>query len=182
MLSTLHDITRRKEAEEKLIKMAQFDVLTGLVNRGVFVANLDRALADARRHGSRVTVLYLDLDHFKDVNDTLGHPVGDSLLKSVAQRLTDSRASDTVARFGGDEFAVLMADLAEPADAGILAKKLIDAIGQSLRVDANEVHTGISIGIAVSESGDGCRNFAFARRCGALPRKGGRPPDLSLLQ
>ena len=80
MLSTLHDVTGCEDAEEKLIEMAQFDVLTGLVNRGVFVANLDRALADARRRGGRVTVLYLDLDHFKDVNDTLGHPVGDGLL------------------------------------------------------------------------------------------------------
>ncbi len=152
LLSTLNDITRRKEAEEKLIKLAQFDVLTGLVNRGVFVANLERAIFDARQRGACVTVLYLDLDHFKDVNDTLGRPVGDRLLKSVAQRLTDSvRSSDTVARFGGDEFAVLMPYLAEPADAGMLAKKLIDAIALPLRVDANEVHAGISIGIAVSE-------------------------------
>ena len=79
LLSTLRDITRRKQAEEKLMKMARFDLLTGLDNRGVFVADLERAIADARRRGSRVTVLYLDLDHFKDVNDTLGHPVGDRL-------------------------------------------------------------------------------------------------------
>jgi diguanylate cyclase (GGDEF)-like protein/PAS domain S-box-containing protein len=151
LLSTLHDINRRKEAEAKLTKMAQFDMLTGLINRGVFVSSVEHALADARRRCRSVAVLYLDLDRFKDVNDTLGHPVGDRLLKSVAQRLTDSvRASDMVARFGGDEFAVLMTDLAEPADAAILAGKLIDAIGRPFPIDANDVYTGISVGIALS--------------------------------
>jgi len=152
LLSTLHDISRRKEAEDSLRKMAQFDGLTGLLNRRVFVSRLDHAIAEARRRGGTMAVLYLDLDHFKDVNDTLGHPVGDRLLKSVAQRLTENvRASDVVARFGGDEFAVLMSDLGNPADAAVLAKKLIDAIARPFRIDANDVYTGISVGIALSE-------------------------------
>jgi diguanylate cyclase (GGDEF)-like protein/PAS domain S-box-containing protein len=152
LLSTLRDIDRRKEAEDRLTKMAQFDAVTGLANRAVFVSSLKHTIADARRRQTDIAVLYLDLDHFKDVNDTLGHPVGDLLLRAVAQRLTDCvRASDTVARVGGDEFAVLMTELSEPADAGVLARKLIEAIGQPFAIDDNEVHTGISVGIAVPE-------------------------------
>jgi diguanylate cyclase (GGDEF)-like protein len=153
LLATLHDITRLKDAEEKLTRMAEFDALTGLVNRSVFVAQLERAVADGRRRGVGVAVLYLDLDHFKDINDTLGHPVGDRLLTAVAQRLTDNvRASDAVARFGGDEFAILISDLSEPADAGTMATKLIDAVAQPFRFGSDEVRTGISIGIAMSEA------------------------------
>jgi diguanylate cyclase (GGDEF)-like protein/PAS domain S-box-containing protein len=152
IFSTLRDITRRKEAEDRLVKLAQFDALTGLPNRRAFVAALERAIADGRRRGSRVAVLYLDLDHFKDVNDTLGHPAGDRLLEAVAQRLVGNlRASDLVARFGGDEFAVLISNLPDPSDAGIMARKLIDATALPFPVDANEIYTGLSVGIAVSE-------------------------------
>jgi diguanylate cyclase (GGDEF)-like protein/PAS domain S-box-containing protein len=154
LFSTLRDISRRKQAEERLVKLAQFDALTGLPNRHTFVAGLERAIADSQRRGGRVAALYLDLDHFKDINDTLGHPAGDRLLEAVAQRLVKNlRASDTVARFGGDEFAVLMSRLDDPSDAGILAKKLIDATALPFPINGNEIFTGLSVGIAVSEAG-----------------------------
>jgi diguanylate cyclase (GGDEF)-like protein/PAS domain S-box-containing protein len=154
MLSTLRNIDSRKSAEAALTTMARFDRLTGLANRGVFVTSLEHAIADARRRGNGIAAFYLDLDHFKDVNDTLGHPIGDRLLQLVAQRLCENvRASDTVARFGGDEFAVLMSDLQDPADAEILAQRLVDAMEPPFLVDANAIHAGISIGIAVYERG-----------------------------
>jgi diguanylate cyclase (GGDEF)-like protein/PAS domain S-box-containing protein len=152
LLSTFHDITIRKNAEASLIKLSQCDTLTGLANRGVFVTSLEHAIKDARRRNRGAAVFYLDLDNFKDVNDTLGHPVGDRLLQSVAQRLRDSiRASDIVARFGGDEFSVLTSDLDEPADAGILAQKLVDVMELPFLIDGSPVRTGISIGIALNE-------------------------------
>jgi diguanylate cyclase (GGDEF)-like protein/PAS domain S-box-containing protein len=152
LLSTFHDITIRKNAEASLIKLSQSDALTGLANRGVFVTSLEHAIKEARRRNRSAAVFYLDLDNFKDVNDTLGHPVGDRLLRSVAQRLRDSiRASDIVARFGGDEFSVLMSDLDEPADAGILAQKLVEVMELPFLIDASNVSTSISIGIALYE-------------------------------
>ena len=154
LLCTLRDISYRKAAEEELRRMAQFDVLTSLPNRRLFVSNLERAVADSRRRDVGIAVLYIDLDHFKDVNDTLGHPVGDRLLSAVAQRLTANvRASDTVARFGGDEFAILATNLMEPAEAGILAQKLIDAIALPFPLGEHSVHSGISVGIAMYEPG-----------------------------
>ena len=151
LLATARDISQRKQAEDALKKMAQFDVLTGLANRGVFVANVNRAIVNASRGGAAFAVLYLDLDHFKDVNDTLGHPVGDQLLRSVAERLAaNSRADDSVSRFGGDEFAMLMTGVGEPTDAGILADKLLEIISNPYLIEGNEIHVGTSIGIAMS--------------------------------
>jgi diguanylate cyclase (GGDEF)-like protein/PAS domain S-box-containing protein len=154
LLATARDISQRKQAEDALKKMAQFDVLTGLANRGVFVADVERAIGLARRGGAGFAVLYLDLDHFKDVNDTLGHPVGDRLLQSVAERLqTNSRAGDTVSRFGGDEFAMLMAGAGDPTDAGLIADKLLEVVSKPYLIDGNEIHVGTSIGIAM-DGGD----------------------------
>jgi diguanylate cyclase (GGDEF)-like protein/PAS domain S-box-containing protein len=150
LLATARDISQRKQAEDELKKMAQFDVLTGLANRGVFVANVDRAIELAHRGRGGFAVLYLDLDHFKDVNDTLGHPVGDRLLRWVAERLqTNSRAGDTVSRFGGDEFAMLMAGASDPTDAGLIADKLLEIVSKPYLIDGNEIHIGTSIGIAM---------------------------------
>ena len=146
LLSTFHDITIRKNAEASLIKLSQSDTLTGLANRGVFVTSLEHAIKDARRRNRGAAVFYLDLDNFKDVNDTLGHPVGDRLLQSVAQRLRDNvRASDIVARFGGDEFSVLMSDLDEPADAGILAQKLVDVMELPFLIDGSTVAPALAL-------------------------------------
>jgi diguanylate cyclase (GGDEF)-like protein/PAS domain S-box-containing protein len=143
------DITERKRVETLALRMAGYDVLTGLANRAVFVEALQRAIAAAKRGNKSFAVLYLDLDHFKDVNDTLGHPVGDKLLKAVADRLRgNTRETDTVARFGGDEFAIIAADIRDPADAAVVANKLIAAFGAPFAVEGGEIHSGASIGIA----------------------------------
>ena len=152
LLSTAREISQRKDAEGQLKRMAQFDLLTGLANRGVFVAELVRALERARSGERSFAVLYLDLDHFKDVNDTLGHPIGDRLLQSVADRLqTNVRATDTLAPFGGDEFALLMADVSDPTKAGVLADKLLQIMAEPFLLDGNQIQTGVSIGVATYE-------------------------------
>ena len=122
-------------------------------NRGVFVEALHQAVARAQRGRHVFAVLYLDLDHFKDINDTLGHPIGDLFLKEVGQRLrAHVRATDTVARFGGDEFAVLATELEGPTDAGVLALKLVHALHEPFPVQGNLIRSGTSIGIAVFDA------------------------------
>lgn len=140
----------QKQIQEQLIRTTRFDGLTGLANRAVFVAALDQAFARARRGDGAFAVLYLDLDYFKDVNDTLGHDVGDRLLQIVAERLKSQiRLSDTAARFGGDEFAVLATNLHGPEDAAVLARALLAAVSQVIVIDGNEIQIGTSIGIAI---------------------------------
>jgi diguanylate cyclase (GGDEF)-like protein/PAS domain S-box-containing protein len=144
------DISKRKRAETLAIQMAQFDVLTGLANRSIFVEKLAQAIADAGRGEKRFAVLYLDLDHFKDVNDTLGHPVGDGLLREVGDRLRSHvQPGDTIARFGGDEFAVLVSDADDPTVAGFMAKNLLDVLAVPFIVDGFEIRSGASIGIGL---------------------------------
>jgi diguanylate cyclase (GGDEF)-like protein/PAS domain S-box-containing protein len=151
------DITERKRAEALALRIARYDVLTGLANRAVFAESLQHSIAAADRGASGFAVVYLDLDHFKDVNDTLGHPVGDELLKAVADRLrANTRVTDTVARFGGDEFAIIISDIGDPADAAILADKLLAALAIPFSIQGSDVHSGASIGIATygSEAAD----------------------------
>ncbi len=144
------DITARKMAESLAIRTANSDVLTGLANRRVFVDEVERSIAEARRGKGGFAVLYLDLDHFKDVNDTLGHPVGDGLIEAVGARLASNmRVNDTVARFGGDEFAVLVSDVSEPGIAAGVAEKLIKALAEPFSIDGNDIRSGASIGIDV---------------------------------
>ncbi len=144
------DISKQKRDEELLRHLAREDALTGLANRHEFVERLEKSIAQARRNAGSFAVLYLDLDHFKDVNDTLGHPVGDLMLQAVAERLrANIRQNDTVARFGGDEFAVIGTDIRDPADAAILADKLLKAIGEPFRIQDNVIRSGASIGISV---------------------------------
>jgi diguanylate cyclase (GGDEF)-like protein/PAS domain S-box-containing protein len=144
------DITARRAAEEQIRHSARHDGLTGLANRRVFAEAINRAIASARRGSRTFAVLYLDLDHFKDVNDTLGHPIGDELLCAVAGRLRSNvRETDTVARFGGDEFAVIAADIEEPSDAAILADALLRELARPYAIKGNDVRCGASIGIVV---------------------------------
>jgi len=142
------DITEKKRAAEKIAAMARTDLLTGLPNRAAFLERLNLEFIHAKRNGNRFAVHYLDLDRFKDVNDTLGHPVGDDLLRAVADRLkTSVRENDMVARFGGDEFAVLQEDTEDTASAETLAAKLGKIVSGPYTIDGNVVSTTVSIGI-----------------------------------
>jgi diguanylate cyclase (GGDEF)-like protein/PAS domain S-box-containing protein len=144
------DDTERRQAEQALLDFARYDRLTGLPNRAQFVDKVAAAIERAGRGGTPFAVLYLDLDHFKDINDTLGHPVGDRLLKLVARRLREHvREDDVVARFGGDEFAILQGDVDTPEDAAALARNLVELLRQPFDIAGNTIRTGASIGISL---------------------------------
>jgi len=144
------DITARRKAEEHIARMARQDGLTGLANRAVFVETVKAAIARTRREGNSFALLCLDLDHFKDINDTLGHPAGDLLLKGVADRLRSCiRETDLVARFGGDEFAIIQSSVGDPADVVTLAERVQSAMREPFGVAGNDVRIGVSIGITV---------------------------------
>ena len=144
------DITHRKAAEEKLVYLAHYDGLTGLPNRVLFRDRLEQTLAQARRRNWLVGVMMLDLDRFKVANDSLGHSVGDSLLKQVAGRLTGCvRVGDTVGRFGGDEFGVILSDLRNAEDARLVAQKALDAFAEPFQLERDEVYITASIGISM---------------------------------
>ena len=171
LLATAREISQRKEAESQLKRMAQFDLLTGLPNRGVFVAEVARAIDRARGGEHNFAVLYFDLDHFKDVNDTLGHPIGDQLLQSVAERLqANVRTIDILARFGGDEFGLLMSDIGDPTNAGVLADKLLQILAQPFLIDGNQIRSGVSIGIATYDPDDSGAEALLAHADVALYR------------
>jgi diguanylate cyclase (GGDEF)-like protein len=148
-LVTLEDITEQRLAEARINHMAHHDALTGLPNRVLFHEKLTEAVARSRR-GDPCAVLYLDLDHFKAVNDTLGHPVGDGLLQAVTRRLrTLVRETDIVARLGGDEFAIVQSSVDQPEDATALARRLIGALSAPYEIDGHQVMIGTSVGIAI---------------------------------
>jgi len=129
--------------------LAHHDTLTGLPNRAMFADRAREAVSHARRHGKTAAFLFLDLDNFKHVNDTLGHEVGDGLLKVIASRLRASvRGEDFIARIGGDEFCVLLQNIAEPREAAAVAQKLLQELSRSYRIDGHQVEPGASIGIA----------------------------------
>lgn len=155
VLLALMDITERKRAEMRLAFMAHHDGLTGLPNRASLRGRLDDLLVRTRRTGEKVAVLFAGIDNFKAVNDTLGHAVGDSLLRSVARRLRSTlREQDTLARLNSDEFAVVQTGIQRPEDVVLLAKRLSQAIGEPYLLQGHSVVVGASIGIAVAP-GDG---------------------------
>jgi len=144
------DITERKAAEERIQSLAYYDDLTRLPNRTLLKDRLARALAGARRHQCKVALLFLDLDRFKDINDSLGHSVGDLLLQEVAERLkTRGREQDTVARLGGDEFLIMLTDVKDVPDAAVAAERLMDAMTAEFVVQGHSLSIGCSVGISI---------------------------------
>ena len=150
LVAVARDITERKEAEQRLLKLAHFDTLTGLPNRSQFYSALTRALEQAEEHRWAVGVLFLDVDRFKTVNDTLGHPIGDELLRQFAGRLVDClRVRDTIGRFGGDEFAAILVLPEGPQTAIAVVDKIREALRRPFDLEGHEVTVTASIGITV---------------------------------
>lgn len=162
IVGTAKDISERKRSEREIHRLAYYDSLTGLPNRVLFKDRLTQALAHARRYQSTLAVLFLDLDRFKVINDTLGHNVGDLLLKQAADRLTDSvRHSDSIgrsiekkethelARLGGDEFTALLSNIRDPQDAGTVARRILEALARPFLIDGHEISVTASVGIAI---------------------------------
>ena len=146
----LADITERKQTEERMRHIAQHDALTGLPNRLALLMRLAQLLPEARRHNWKVAIMFLDLDRFKIINDTLGHQIGDELLREVACRLSGViRETDFVARLGGDEFVVILPAIGVPADAATVAGKIIVALSSAIEANGHELHTSPSIGISI---------------------------------
>ncbi len=145
-----HDISERKRVEGRLQHLALYDALTGLPNRTLFFDRMAQLVALARRNEYVLGLLFLDLDGFKKVNDTFGHGVGDELLRQVSQRLSGvMRQCDTIARMGGDEFIGLCGRINEPADAGVIAKKIITALREPYTAGGITCSIGVSIGISI---------------------------------
>jgi diguanylate cyclase (GGDEF)-like protein/PAS domain S-box-containing protein len=145
-----HDVSQSRAMVRKMAHLAQHDFLTGLPNRALLIDRLSQAIGLAQRHRTQVALLFLDLDHFKRINDSLGHAVGDQLLQSVAQRLVACvRDTDTVCRQGGDEFVILLTEIGQPQDAAHVAEKFRIALAVPHLIDGHEIHVTSSIGISV---------------------------------
>lgn len=144
------DVTESVLAEQRLFELAHFDVLTGLPNRMLFVDRIERAISGAVRHGWKLAVIFADLDRFKDINDTLGHHAGDQFLQQFGERLSGCvRQGDSVCRLGGDEFALILTELTEAGDAGLVARKLISAMKLPFKLGDREIFGSASLGISV---------------------------------
>jgi diguanylate cyclase (GGDEF)-like protein len=163
LVGAIHDVTQRTDAEEQIRRLAYYDALTGLPNRLLFRQKLQTALDYAERHAQKVALMFIDLDNFKRVNDTMGHTAGDELLQAVSARLLRSiRVLDAVsrvsafdsdgpslARLGGDEFTVMVSEVAGPDDAAAVARRLVHALGEPVTVQGTELYIGGSVGIAL---------------------------------
>lgn len=146
----VRDISERKRAEEQIRYLGQHDILTGLPNRAVFADRLSQAITFSGTHRNTFALLFLDLDHFKKINDSLGHHYGDILLKEVTRRLLASvKSIDTVSRQGGDEFLILLNELTHPEEAALVAQKICAALAEPVIVDKSRINSSVSIGIAV---------------------------------
>lgn len=146
----LRDISEQKLAQQRIVQLAHYDMLTHLPNRSLFYDRLGQAILMAKRHQRGIALLYMDLDGFKKVNDTLGHHVGDLLLVEAAERLRLCvRESDTLARLGGDEFTLILNDINERKDVAMVSKKIIESIAVPFDLEGHAVHIGVSIGIAI---------------------------------
>lgn len=152
LFAVTSDVTERKEEENRIRQLAEHDALTGIANRVLFDEHLRRAISLGARASRPVALLYIDLDNFKPVNDTLGHDVGDDLLRACADRISDQvRESDTVARVGGDEFAVILHHVTERRDAVVVAQRILDALTKPFLLGPQEqlASIGASIGVAI---------------------------------
>ncbi|RDV24462.1 EAL domain-containing protein [Alteromonas aestuariivivens] len=148
-LIVISDITEQKNAERKLLKMASYDSLTGLVNRTLLLDRLEHAIANAKRHDTRLAVLFVDLDRFKGINDSLGHDYGDKLLKVVANRMLNLASStDTVARLGGDEFVIVIEEVQGTQDVSDFIGKLIESIELPIKLNRKALRVGCSVGVS----------------------------------
>ncbi|HEX8961027.1 MAG TPA: EAL domain-containing protein [Geobacteraceae bacterium] len=150
MVTACEDITGRKEAEQEIYRLAYYDPLTGLPNRGMFMDRLQQSLAFANREGRKVCLVFLDLDNFKDINDSQGHDFGDKLLREVAQRLSSSmRESDTLARFGGDEFVVVLNSVSCQESAAAAAQRIVSIFDQPFVIGGRQIYSSVSVGVAL---------------------------------
>ena len=155
VLGIVHDITDRKRMEREIIEMAHHDALTGLPNRRLFIELAQIEMAQAGRNHKKMAFVFLDLDRFKEVNDTFGHEAGDQLLKEVALRIRKSlRKSDTIARIGGDEFNIIIADLARAEDSAEIARKIVESFRAPFLIAGHELHVTASIGLSIYPDDD----------------------------
>ena len=149
-IAQIEDITERKRCQEEIRQLAYYDVLTGLPNRRLLLDRANQALAQAQRHKRSLAVIFLDLDRFKEINDTLGHDVGDELLKVVAERLVICvRGGDTVSRPGGDEFVIILSEISQQQDAALVAEKILELMCDPIVIQKHKLKISTSIGIAI---------------------------------
>jgi diguanylate cyclase (GGDEF)-like protein/PAS domain S-box-containing protein len=171
VLMIVRDITKRKKAEEMIRYQANYDLLTGLPNRMLFNERLSLSLTQSRQHQKKLAVCFLDIDHFKKINDTLGHSAGDLLLKNFASRVSQCvRKGDTVARWAGDEFTLIIPEIELTDDVANIAQRILDVLKNPFDLDGNQLHISSSIGIAIYPDDGECAETLIKNADAALYR------------